>query len=936
MRSQIKLATLLVIICAVVGGIMLVPVAAAAETGQISGQVLDERSKEPLIGVSVLIEGTTIGAKTNIDGIYTIKNAPAGAQTLVFSSVGYAKKRVTGVQVSAARPAVLDVVMTAETIEMKSITVEAERVRANESRMLIQRRNAPNVTDGITSEVLEKSGDSDAGDAVKRVVGVSVVDNKALVVRGMGGRYANLRLDGATLPSPEPEKREVPLDLFPTGLIEEVVASKTFTPDQPGNFTGGSVDLTTREFPSSLSYSFTSSVGYNTTSTGEERPTYTGGKWDWLGIDDGIRDVPEALSDASWSNSQDAGQIDPVAQERAGESFRNEWTPTRSSTPMNSSFGLSVGNRYALGGNKVLGVSGSFTYSNNYSVEQGSVYREFGGQDIPSADYYDINRGKQSVLWGSLLNASFLTSETSKLSLKGVYTRTADDIATQSLGFDGLGDQDFMETNLRFISRWIGSATLSGEHRLRPIFSSNVHWRFRLSGSGRYDPDNRSAFYSRFEIDDTTTLLRVIPQKYSLNRLYSDLSERGAHVGLDWSVPLSDGGSKLKFGGLFEGKVHDFTSSRYRYVESGRGRPADRGLAEELLIPDNIGARNQQNQWVLIDATASSDQYDVNDHTSATYLMADLGITRALRLVTGIRYEDSRMVVYVSDRSIAGADTVIAIRTGDWLPMASLIYRIREDFNIRGAVSQTVARPMYRELAPFEYQNYAGGMARVGNPDLRPSYIVNYDLRAEYFPRTGEVLAISFFTKDFTDAIEEYVRAATRDFFMPINSPEATAYGLELELRKSLDFIGSGFERLQFGGNLSLIESEVTVADPDNPTTFLTQKRPLQGQSGFTLNLLLGYASEDRKTDVTLLYNSFGERPVRFGLTYEEPYYEKTRHMVDVTVLRRLTQSIRLKVSVKNLLGESFEVTQKVGDVERVGESQDLGTSISLGISYGI
>ncbi len=924
------------VLIAVLVIVLLLPAAALAQTGQITGQVLDEQSKEPLIGVSVLIEGTTMGAMTNIDGIYTIKNAPVGTHTLVFSSVGYAKKSVTGVDVTKNETATLDVVMSSETIELKSITVEAERVRASESRMLIKRRNAPNVTDGITSEVIEKSGDSDAGDAVRRVVGVSVVDNKELVVRGMGGRYANLRLDGTTLPSPEPEKREVPLDLFPTGLLEQVVASKTFTPDQPGNFTGGSVNLTTREFPASLSYSVSSSIGMNTTSTGDDRLTSTGGKWDWLGVDDGTRSVPDALNDSGWTNPDNAALIDPEAQEQAGESFRNEWTPRRTGTPMNSGFGLSIGNRYDLGGNKVLGLSGSLTYSNSYSAEEGSVYREFGGQQIPSADYYNITRGKQSVLWGSLVNVSLSTSQNSKFTFKGVYTRTADDIATQSYGHDGLGDQDIMETNLRFVSRWIGSGVIRGEHRLPAIFNSTVEWRTGMNGTNRYDPDNRSAFYSVFDLDDTTQVLRVIPQKYSLNRLYSDLDERGAQAGLDWTVPLANQGSRLKFGGVFEGKIHDFTSHRYRYVESGRGNPPDRGLADDLLVPENIGSRNQSNQWILIDATAKADHYDVNDHTSAAYVMGDIGLTGALRLVTGVRYEDSRMVVYTADRSIAGGDTVITIHTADWLPMVSLIYQLREDMNVRAAVTRTTARPMYREVAPFEYQNYASGMARVGNPQLRPTYITNYDVRWEYFPRTNEVLAVSFFTKGFTDAIEEYVRAATRDFFVPVNSPEATAYGVELELRKSLDFVGSALKRFSFGGNLSLLTSDVIIQDPDNPTEFLTQNRPLQGQSGFTLNLLLGYASEDRKTDLTLLYNSFGERPVRFGLAYEEPYYEETRHQLDITLQRRLTQSMRLKLSAKNLLSEDYVVSQVVNGERRIGESYDIGTSLSIGISYGI
>lgn len=899
-----------------------------AQTGQITGKVLDEKSGEPLIGASVLIEGTTIGASCDLDGNYIIRDVPAGVHTLVVSSVGYQKRVVTGIAVASGRPTTMDLSLGATEIEMEAIEVTAERVRASESSLLIKRRAAPQVLDGVSAEMIKKSGDSDAGDAVKRIVGVTVVDDKRLVVRGMGGRYANVRLNGSTLPSAEPEKKEVALDLFPSALLDEVATSKTFTPDQPANFSGGSVNLVTKEFPSAFSYSFSTSAVYNSVSTGKDRNNYAGGDQDWLGIDDGTRDRPAELSDPNWTS-------DTIVNLAAGRAFDNQWTPIKSRTPVNSSYGLNIGNSWMLGRASMFGLSGSLTYSNSYKVRNNEIYREWNNDSIPWADYSDIDRGVQSVLWGGLVNATLNASENHKFAFKGMYNRSADDEAYTAYGFDSYAGNAFLETHLEFTTRSVKTQQVSGEHVFPSLNRSKIEWRATSSSATREVPDTRSVLYSLVDVGDDQMTQKLVVSDQSLSHLYEDLHDRNAGIGIDYTLPLDQGSTRLKFGGVFENTTREFNANLYRYVKRS-GHQNDTGYAEDMLAPENIGStsRTNRNKFFLDDGTDPNDRYDANDHMTAGYVMLDMPVTERLRVVTGVRHEDADLLLYSGPNN---RDT-ISLHTADWLPMGSVVYSLTDRMNLRGVVSRTMARPEYRELAPYAYQDYGYGPATRGSADLQPTYIVNYDLRWEYFPRPGEILAVSVFAKEFTDPIEILViPGASRPVLEYNNIESARNYGFELEGRKTLEFISHRLERFTLGGNLTVTESEIRILDEAGLGT-VDYRRPLSGQSPFAINTFLGYTSPGGQTEATLLYNAFGDRLVRLTTINQEPYYEQTRHQVDFTISHKLWQTVGLKLGIKNLLDEDFLVTQKQAQfgIEGITEQYEIGRSVSFGISYGI
>lgn len=908
----------------------------AADTGQISGTVIDEKTGEAIIGASVLVSGTTLGASCDIDGHYLIRDVPAGTHEVVVSSIGYVQNRITDVTVATGQTVQMDVTIAPTEIEMETIEVTTTRKKTNESAMLVKRRSAPNLTDGLSTEMFRRSGDSDAGQTAKRVVGISVVDGRSLVVRGMGGRYTSVLLNGASLPSPEPEKREVPLDLFPTALLDQVVASKTFTPDQRANFSGGSLNLTTSTFPAGLTYKFSSSASYNSVSTGTSRPSYRGGHLDWLGIDDGTRDVPDELKNTDWW-SDDPRQLDTTAQRVAGQSFSDQWTPVKSRTPINTGYSLSLGNRYDLGSGRTLGMLGSLTYNNSYSVHEGEIYREWNNDTIPYVDLSNINRGTQSILWGSLVSTGLTLSDNHKFTLQGMYNRTSDDEAFEGRGHDSYNGVDFYETHLRFVSRWVGSGRMTGEHRLGWLGHSNITWGVGMNGANRYEPDNRTALYSIGHDADGNEFLRYFESGYSFSRIYTDLDDRGANANIDWAVPLSSNGSHLKFGGLFENKTRGFGATRYRYRQGTRGAQ-NIGLAEDILTEDNIGSWYEKNKWSLINNTFVEDRYDVNDHNTAGYIMADFKPLPRLRTVAGVRYEDGDMLMKTGSRE-TGTDTLVNLNTADWLPMAGFVYSLSDRANARFVVSRTLGRPEYREIAPFTFQNFGLSTPTTGNPNLRTTYIWNYDLRFEFFPRVGEVIAISGFAKSFTDPIEVFVAtSATRSLWQFVNAKSASNIGMEFEVRKSLDMLPGRLSRLTFGGNLALVKSQVEIVKGDGEGTVKVD-RPLMGQAPYTVNLMLGYTSAgEGNTDVTLLYNVSGARLYRLTTADQSPYYEQPRPQLDFILNHKIRSTVGLKLSVKNILDSKFLVTQEQldGRIEGVTEEYGTGRSVSFGVSYGI
>lgn len=909
----------------------------AQATGSVAGVITDKETGETMIGAAVVVEGTTRGAATDLDGNYLIKEVPVGPHNLVVMMLGYARTVIKAVQVDSAQVTKVNVQVTSEALQIEEVVIEAKAVNNTEASLLSLRKRSPTVADGISEEQIKKSPDADAGEAVKRVTGVTVVGDKYVFIRGMGERYNNTRLNGSTIASPEPLKRVVPFDVIPANLLENIIVNKTFTPDQPGDFAGGSVQLTTREFPEKLTVGLSNSLSYNDQSTFREFLSYRGGDKDWIGVDDGTREIPGPMQDAS-SDPEQTWQLDTLAPKELAKSFKNVWEPTRASAPFSGSRSFSVGNQQELFG-KPVGYLLTLTHSSSYTTreERQSAY-------VPSAagleKYQDfaVDRSTYSVNWGGILDLNTKLSSRHKLSLKTLYTRSADDVVRTNEG--ATTDQLNVRTyRLSWIERSLLSSQLKGAHELPTLLASRLEWSGNYSRATWEEPDRRDVDYFRVTEADPYLLA---PGRSPAARRFAEM-EDNIHEGmLDWQLPLKfmkEPGSKLKLGTLARTLDRSFPTHKYLFkYDPDPDQPSpDFSLPPEVLFSPRFIDR----YFELDEVSLALDSYDASMNVLAGYAMADLAIGKRWRAVGGVRVEDTdqHFETVLVPGSEGDATTEGGPRHTDVLPALNLTYKLNEKTNLRAAGSMTIANPDYAEIVPTEDQDYFQGASKTGNPDsLNHSKILNLDFRWEYYPTWNESFACGVFFKHVTDPIEAtWINTGAINTIQPQNFADANNLGGEFEVRKALPYLapheGHWLSYFSTSGNFTYVSSQVDASDywfGDNSGMLTSRKRPMVGQSEYVINLTLGYDHPTAGLSCRLLYNTFGKRISQLG-TYNLPdTYEQPFEKFDATVDQKLDAHWSVKLRATNLLDTEVQFT--VGD--EVLQSYKLGRTFGVGASY--
>lgn len=912
----------------------------AQQNGVVSGRVVDATTGDPVIGATVLLAGTKLGAKTNTAGSFTIRKVPAGSYEIKASSIGYAPQTVSGLSVSDGRTATIDFSLASKVVEGRSVTVTAKAHRQSESAALTERRRSAAVSDAVSSEQISRAQAGDAGDAMKRITGVSVVGDKYVVVRGLQERYSTTQLNNVSLPSPEPEKKVVPFDLFPSSMVSRLTTIKTFTPDNPGDFAGALVKIDTKEFPESFLLSTSVGTGMNTETQGVNAIGYAGGD-DFLGVDDGTRALPEGLT-AGRRQSNEA-QADLLS------AFDNRvYSPQPRTMPVNKSMSLSIGNSFDAVVQIGLLVSGSYSGSSSFRVEEQRYPILQRGEDGRRDLRYDygVARAERSVLWGGLVNLSAQLAPEHRVSLKGIYNHSSEDETRLVEGhYNQSTVGDIRYSRLRFIERGLGSLQLDGEHKLEGILDSKLDWRAAISTASRLEPDNRSVTYFRSEGDTSFAFANNFGSNNG--RFFSELDDRESTVGVDWLVPIAisdDATARLKVGGLGRLRDRGFSARRFLFGTSSSDFSVLGRSAEELFTPENVRA----GYISFNDETVATDAYDAREALAAGYAMVDVPLGPALRLIAGARVEHWDVELDAINALTGVENPALGARrtNTDILPSLNLIYQIGESMNLRASATQTLARPEFRELAAFRFDDYR--QSTYGNPSLERTRILNLDTRWEWFPSGGEVVAVSGFYKRFTDPIEQFYLVGSGISVEPANADDATTFGAEIELRRSLEFIAPSLEDVSFGANLTLARSEVSFSDGEfvevfdgiqttqySPMVLTSQSRPMQGQSPYVVNLSLGYDRSDWGTSATLYYNLVGRRLAIVGTEGIPDTYEQARHALDLSLAQRLPGGLQLRVSARNLLDDATLFQQRFDDGETVDvERYVSGRTLSIGLSF--
>lgn len=898
----------------VAGALVLMAAGARAQSGALTGKVFDEHTGEELVGANVLILGTTHGTTTDIDGKYVVRNIPPGTHTVRISFVGYTAKTVTGVQIDAGRMAELNVSLAATAVEADEVIVTAERVRATESALLSERKKAATIGDGISAEQIKRAPDATSGDALKRVTGISVVDNKFVYVRGITDRYNGTTVDGASVTSTEVGKKGFSFDLIPSNLIENTTVVKSATPDLPGDFTGGLVQVNTLDIPTEPLIKASVSSSYNSVSTSRDFHVSHGGGRDWLGYDDGSRAMP-AFN----------GSMTDFAK-----SLPNTWAPRTKKAPYNGSFTLTLGDQLTLGTEETseskLGLVASLSYSNRFQRTGFKVNEVTSGGFLLRR--YDGSNDEYSVLWGAIANLTYKLSNLHRIIFRNSYNRSGEDHVSTYGGEDGNTGNEVRSTAIRWTQRSVYTGQLAGDHYFPGLGGLSLQWRGTVSSSVREDPDRKLVPYVR-------QIGSAPEEPFSVttsDRSWEKANDRSKGVGMDFVFPVGD--VKAKGGLYYEDRTADYRIRAYRITAVAGTRFELYTLPiDSVFRPENFGTGG----FALFENPGNAAGfYDASRELLAGYVMMDAPFSiggQDFRLVGGARLENSLQRLH-STRSLTDpTPETTLLKKIDILPSVNLTYIINPVTNGRVAYSQTVNRPEFRELAPVAYYDFDRLETVFGNPRLQRALIRNYDARFEVFPSPGEVLAISYFHKDLSSPIEEMIDVSSTPIRTYVNSRRATNKGWEIELRKSLDFLGKYFSSVLLYGNYTRVQSAVEVVDEIAPGVFRTLTRPLQGQSPYMVNFGLFFTEPSTRTSVSIFYNKNGRRIDAVGSAISDPdIYEEPRDLVDVTISQTLFNRLEVKFAVKNVNGKK-QVLSKRGQPYR---SNDTGTSYSLSLSAGL
>ena len=912
---------------------------------KITGTVIDNDTETPIAEVSIRVTDTQIRVKTDETGAFSLA-LPSGTYKIHASAPFYNTFVITDFQVSVgAAPTPLHIKLTPQVVKLDAIKLPVRLSQSSERGLLEKRMRSSRIEDSISTEEISRLPASSAGEAIKRVTGVSIVGGRYVFVRGLGERYSNTLLNNVEIPSPEPNRRVVPMDIFPASLLASLQTVKTFSPDQPGGFAGGSVQVFTKDFPEELTMSLSMSSGFNTQATGEDGLTYPGGSLDFLGFDDGSRALPNIVRDqAADLPIRERGRFTPLGFTPAeiqafGQSFANVWSPERRQVPINQGYKFSLGNSNKIFGNKEFGYLGVISYGNShsYGTQVRNAFRLGLNETLSPVTSYDVERSGNEVDWGSVLNTSLRFSPEHLLSIKTLFTHTAEDETRTWEGFNADRNTDMRSTRLRYVERQLFSGQVAGMHDFNfgePALQTaeegpappdvSMEWRLTYSRASRDEPDTRENIYE--DRGDGTFTFRDVT--HSGSRFFFDLEDDEYNARVDWKIPLGAEGL-FKFGGLFRDRSRTFDVRRFRFL------PADQVDAtvnlsappETLFQIQNIAPR----VFELRESTRSTDNYLADHNIYASYLMLDLPITTKWQVMTGVRLESSDQTVTTFDPFVASRKEIEAnLETLDWLPGLNVTYRLTERMNLRLAASRTITRPDFRELAPFEFTDFVGGRTILGNPDLERTQIDNFDFRWETFPQIGGILAVSAFYKRFQKPIEQIVQPQAEVRITYENAEGANNYGLELEARQNLGVLTEALRKFSINTNAALISSQVVL--PEDVGIQTSSERPLQGQCPYIVNVSVGFEDPNWGISSAVAYNIFGRRLSEVGNHGVPDVYEQPRGQLDVSFSRTVANYFKFSVSAKNLLDPY--VHYKIGDATYL--EYKLGRSFSFGISYNL
>lgn len=913
---------------------------------QIKGVVIDQKSKETLIGAVVTVDGTNVKAITNIDGNFLIDGMKKDkTYTLYINYVGYKTQKIDGVQ---AKDADQVIALQPDEQQLKEVTVTAVERRNTDAAMIQVAKNSPVIVSNVSAQEISRTQDTNAGEVIRRVPGVSLIDDKFVMVRGLSQRYNNVWVNGGAVPSSEADSRAFSFDIIPSSQIDNLTIVKSPTAEYPADYSGGFIIVNTKEIPAENSFNIAVGGNWNTSSAFKDFSYSKGSGTDFLGFDNGLRNLNGGIhADLNPQLDANGKPVGDYATSLLGNGFNNDWLIKNKKPLGDLKLAASLNQRWMLGG-RTLGMLAALNYTNEYRTYENMENNLYGIYDVandkPNYLRHSVDdQYNNNVRLGAMLNLTFLSKDGNhKYQLKNIFNQLATSRYTWR---DGVSAQSNLERSAEYYyrSRTTYNGQLTGKHTFT---SDALDWSIGYAYANRHLPDRR-----RYLIDDALESgVYALSTGNDISREWTQLDEHILSLGVNDKHHFKFGNFEpdLQVGAYGEYRTREYQTRNfiYNWNVSDNNMPSDfrhSDIPTLLSSEANMG----YDKLYLLEEKQMHNNYCGHNTLGAGYLALSLPFGK-LGIHAGVRFEHNDMELISNSRDYEKSESSRHYKTDDVFPSLNTTYKINDQHQVRLSYGRSINRPEFREVSSSVYYDFDLASNVQGNTELKNCYVDNLDLRYEWYPSRGELISLAVFYKHFDSPIEwTYTVAGGTDLIYSYkNAKSANNYGVELDIRKNLGFIGLKDFSWSFNG--ALIKSKVQFEKGAKE-----EDRPMQGQSPYLINTGIFYKNAPLKMDIALLYNRIGKRIIGVGRSEGStgddsnsrvPHsYEMPRNTIDFSLAKKFGEHLELKLNVRDLLAEKIyykqfaDVTYSDGskkEVEEIARCYKPGRNIGLQAIY--
>ncbi len=902
------------------------------ETVSVYGTIIDKEFNEPLTGATIQINGTTNGAIADIDGHFELNGLKKGEYKFIISYVGY---HAQSLDLNVIDNTELSILLEPDNQQLSEVIVVTKMKRNTETALISQQKNSLVVQTGISAQQITKTQDRDASEVIRRVPGISIIDEKFVMVRGLSQRYNNVWINNNAVPSSEADSRAFSFDIIPSSQLDNMLIVKSPAPEFPADFTGGFILINTKDIPEENAFYISIGGSINDQTHFKDFQYSEGSSTDFIGFDNGFRSLQGGIN----------SNLNPIAGngiDLLNNGFNNDWTVKNKKPLANIGFNTNFSHRHKAKSGNTFAIMGTANYNNSYKTVLNMKNSLFGAYDTThdKSNYLRKSTDDQYnhfVRVGAMLNLTFVPANgNSRYELKNIFNQLSRDRYTYRRGISAQSDQE-ESAEYYYTSRTTYNGQFTGKYTLNN--ESKLDWSAGYAYANRNIPDRK-----RYLINDAAEEGRLgLSTANDINREFSKLNEHifSANANYQSDFSINSLTPTLKTGIYSEYRTRDYNTRMFIYNWNASDNNLPSGfrymnIPNELLQDKYYGADG----LYLLEKVKWSNNYGGDNLLAAGYLGVNLPI-EMFNVYAGVRFEHNEMKLISNTKDYEKSPKNIYYTYNDLFPSVNTTYKISEKQQIRLSYGRTTNRPEFREVSPSVFYDFDLASNVQGNYNLKSAYIDNADFGYEYYPSNGEIVAISAFYKHFKNPIEwtYTVNGGTDLTYSYVNANAANNYGIEIDIRKNLDFIG--LRNLSWNFNGALIKSKVKFEDGSKE-----QDRPMQGQSPYLINTGFFYQLPTKGWNASVLYNRIGKRIVGVGRSMGSEgdrasipdSYEMPRNAIDINISKKFNNSIEVKFAVRDLLADKisfkqFEKTDK-GEIEQITRQYSPGRDFSLSISY--